>query len=214
MAKKIEGWLIRYNEMSRPIELPSGRKVFEVIQSDAFAESVAQIIAGTATIEANIEHIDDAISRIGLSGKNVLIENLAEGVYATINLLDDSLSADVFAKAQAGIVTGLSVEFDPSPANAEPSYELVDGNYLRKWSRLTLRGFAICVSPMYPGAQIVKASETVDASAARSIGSTEVEKIRREIAAMEARTADAAEQVKRAQWDIYERQGFILGIRP
>jgi HK97 family phage prohead protease len=207
MAKTIEGWLIRYNALSRPIELPSGRKVFEVIQSDAFAESVAAIVAGTATIEANIEHVDDVICRIGLSGKNVTVENRTEGVYATITLLDDTLSADVFAKAQAGIVTGLSVEFDPSPANSEPSYELVDGNYLRKWSKLSLRGFAITVDPAYPDSQIVKTTETQ----ARSLRKADAERIMAEITAIESRSADEAVRV--GQREFYERQAFILGIR-
>jgi HK97 family phage prohead protease len=153
----IEGWLIRYNDFSLPLELPSGKLCYEIIQPNAFAESVAAITMGNRTIEANIEHVDDAISRIGLTGKNVTIENLAEGVYATIRMLGDSLSNDVFIKAQAGVVSGFSVEFNPSPATSGPEYSIVDGNYVRSWSRLELCGFAICTQPCYPTAQIVRA---------------------------------------------------------
>jgi HK97 family phage prohead protease len=211
--RTIEGWLIRYNSLSLPITLPNGRQVFETILPGAFADSVASINRGEATIEANIEHVDDAISRIGLTGKNVTIEHRAEGVYATVKLVGDTISNDLFLRVQAGLVGGMSVEFKPSPANAEPAYSLANGNYVRTWAKLSLKGFAITASPAYPDAQITKATEGTAAAAAatgpaftRSIGTAEAARIQSEIEQIETRAA-----VDR-QRDYYEHQKFLLGI--
>ncbi|MCL2646028.1 MAG: HK97 family phage prohead protease [Phycisphaerales bacterium] len=208
--RTIEGWLIQYNKPSRPVTTPNGRKVYEVIMQDAFRESVDAINAGAATIECNLEHVDDAICRLGLSGKNVRLEHRKEGVYATIDLIGDSLSDDVFKRAQAGIVTGLSVEFDPSPPDAEPSYELVAGSYIRKWSKLTLKGFAICAEPMYADAQIVKATEGAtlegEATYTRSTNTADLERMQADIEAIETKAAADSRQY-------YEYQAFLLGIR-
>jgi len=205
-TRALEGWLIQYNKPSRPVTLPSGRKVYEVILADAFRESVDAINAGAATIECNLEHVDDAICRIGLTGKNVKVENRAEGVYATVTLIGDTVSDDVFARAQAGIVTGLSVEFEPSPLGVEPVYELVSGDYLRKWSKLTLKGFAITAEPMYPDAQIVKATEGEVATFARSFSAADLANIQADI---ERREIQAAEDSRKP----YEYEAFLLGIR-
>ena len=210
-TRALEGWLIQYNKPSRPVTLPSGRKVYEVILADAFRESVDAINAGAATIECNLEHVDDAICRIGLTGKNVKVENRAEGVYATVTLIGDTVSDDVFARAQAGIVTGLSVEFEPSPLGVEPVYELVSGDYLRKWSKLTLKGFAITAEPMYPDAQIVKATEgevaaVEESTYARSITAADLEKMQADIEAIESQAAADSRKY-------YEYQAFLLGIR-
>jgi HK97 family phage prohead protease len=205
--RTIEGWLIRYNTLSLPITLPNGRQVYETILPGAFAESVAAINRGEATVEANIEHVDDAISRIGLSGKNVTIEHRAEGVYATVRLVGDTISNDLFARVQAGLVGGMSVEFKPSPANAEPSYSLANGSYVRTWSKLELKGFAITANPAYPDSQITKASEGAQAPAfTRSVGTAEVTRIESEIHQHEARAA------LQRQRDYYQHQKFLLGI--
>jgi HK97 family phage prohead protease len=183
MPKVLEGWLIKYGQPTQPISLANGKSVTEVIAPGAFKASIDAINAGTATIEANIEHVDDAISRIGLSGKNVKVEDRPEGVYTIITLTDDTLSNDVFAKAQAGIVTGLSVEFQ-APGAIEPAYSIdANGNYVRTYNTLTLTGFAICTDPAYPDAQIVAAKET---TSARSIAKTEVAKIAAEVVAFDA----------------------------
>jgi len=213
--RTIEGWLIRYGKPSRPVTLPNGRKVYEVILADAFAESVDAINAGTATIEANIEHTDDAICRLGLSGKNVKIENRPEGVYATINLISDSISDDIFTRVQAGLVNGLSVEFSPDPPDAEPAYELLNGDYLRKWEKLQLTGFAVTVDPMCGDSRIVAATEGAapaveagvgEASFARSFKSADLAKMQADIERIEAQAA--AESRKR-----WEYEAFLLGIR-
>jgi len=196
-SRTIEGWLIQYGKPSRPVKLPNGRQVYEVIMQDAFRESIDQINAGAATIECNLEHEDNALCRIGLSGKNVRLEHRKEGVYATIDLIGDSLSDDVFKKAQAGIVDGLSIEFDPVPMNAEPSYGLVDGNYVRKWSKLQLKGFAICAEPMYGDSRIVKATEGADvedATFARSFRDADLEKMQADIESIEAKAASESQK--------------------
>jgi HK97 family phage prohead protease len=209
--RTIEGWLIRYNSLSLPITLPNGRQVFETILPGAFADSVAAINRGEATIEANIEHVDDAISRIGLTGKNVTVEHRAEGVYATVRLVGDTISNDLFLRVQAGLVGGMSVEFKPSPANAEPAYTLANGSYVRTWAKLSLRGFAITASPAYPDSQITKATESpatgTEAPAfTRSIDTAEAARILAEIEQHEA-----AALIQR-QRDYYEHQKFLLGI--
>jgi HK97 family phage prohead protease len=206
-TRTIEGWLIKYNSPSQPITLPTGRKVYEMILPGAFAESVDAINRGAATVEANIEHVDDAISRIGLSGKNVTVEHRNEGVYATVRLVGDTISADLFARVQAGLVTGMSVEFEPSPPDAEPAYQLVNGDYVRTWNKLTLAGFAVTTDPAYPEAQITKATETAAAPAfTRSLATAEITRIQAEIERTEAT------DMKR-QHEFYEHQAYLLGIR-
>jgi phage head maturation protease len=202
-TRKIEGWLIKYGLPSYPIDLPSGAKVQEVILQDAFAESVDAINAGEVDpIECNIEHIpDDALARLGETGVNVAIENRPEGVYATIALAADSVSDDIFDRISAGFVKGLSVEFDPAEG-IEPGYQILDGNYIREWGKLTLKGFAITAAPFYPDAMIVKATDGDTVTMQRSIKATEVDAITVEV-----------ERVKRErEWDMAERQAFLLGI--
>ena len=155
--KTIEGWLIKYGKPSSPLTLGNGKTVVEMIAPGAFADSVDQINAGKHSIEANIEHVDDAISRIGLSGKNIKVENRSEGVYATINLPDETLSNDVFAKAKLGIISGLSIEFG-TIKGFDPVYSNDGGNYIRTINKASLNGFAICAKPAYPDAQITAAT--------------------------------------------------------
>ena len=200
MPKTIEGWLIRYGELSHPIELPSGKSLYEVIMQNAFFESVEAIRAGRQTIEANIEHVDNAISRIGLTGKNVAVENRTEGVYATISLLGDSLSNDMFVKAKAGVVTGFSVEFDPDPVIATPIYSTTStGMYVRGWNRLKLRGFALCTEPCYPTAQVVRVSAFSGKPATRS--------------ASVPKTGWTMEMPAELRRQIYEHESFLWGTR-
>lgn len=199
-----EGWLIKYGMPSAPIKLPSGRSLTEIIQAGAFIASIDAINAGQAEIEANVEHVDDAICRIGLSGKNVVVQNRPEGVYATLQFLSDTISNDLFARIQAGIVTGLSVEFSPAPG-IEAAYSVdADGNYVRTWTQLILTGFAITAGPAYPDSQIIKVTD--GATFTRSLKSAEVAKIAAEI--------EAIEQARIAGRNaIYEHEKFLLGIR-
>jgi HK97 family phage prohead protease len=202
-TRTIEGWLIKYGLPSYPIDLPSGATVQEVILQDAFAKSVDAINAGEVDpIECNIEHIpDDALARLGETGVNVAIENRPEGVYATITLAADSVSDDIFDRISAGFVKGLSVEFD-TPEGVEPSYEVIDGTYIRQLSQLVLRGFAITAAPFYPDAQIVKATDGNTVTMQRSIQAAEVNTLAVEVARV----------AREREWDMAERQAFLLGI--
>ena len=204
-ARVIEGWLVKYNLPSRPLTLPSGRQVFEVIQTDAFVESVNAINAGTeAAIECDIEHKkNDALMRLGTSDINVKVENRSEGVYATVALINDTISDDIFKRINAGFVRGFSIEFDPRPKDAEPAYELINGNYLRKWARITLRGFAVTADPMYPDATITKVTEGEQVAAfARSMKQADIDLVTAEIEQLEMQR----------QHLHYKYESFLLGI--
>jgi HK97 family phage prohead protease len=203
--RTIEGWLIRYGQRSRPLALPNGRTVYEIIEPDAFRDSVAAINAGLATIEANIEHRkDDALMRLGTTDLNVTVEHRAEGVYAAVKLMPDSISEDLFVRIESGMVRGLSVEFAPAPG-VEAAYEVLgDGNYLRRWSTLLLRGFAVVAEPAYSGSTITRTTAApADATFARSLSAADAEQAAADIARIEA--------TKQRQY--YEYQGFLLGVR-
>jgi HK97 family phage prohead protease len=201
--RTVEGWLIKYESLSEPVTLPSGRKVYEVISSGAFNASVDAINAGQAVIECNVEHTDDALCRLGITGRNVTVQNRPEGVYGIVQFIGDTVSSDVFARIQAGIVSGMSVEFTASPG-VEASYSTTPtGDYVRRWSSLILRGFAITAAPAYPEAQITKATDGV--AYVRSIRKADVQSIVDEVAKLETRVT--------GEQRIYEYEKFLLGIR-
>ena len=181
--KTLEGWIIKYNKASAPMKLSNGRTVTEYMSENAFKASVDAINAGAYQIEANIEHNqNNALNRIALSGQNLKLENRSEGVYFTCNLSDETVSNDIFEKARAGIVTGLSIEFDKTPG-IEPAYSTDGaGNYTRTFKSAILKGFAITAKGFYPDAQITSAVETVNT---RSNATVELETIVKEIATIE-----------------------------
>jgi HK97 family phage prohead protease len=184
----IEGYIIKYNTLSRPIALPNGRNVYERILPGSFAESVAS----GAMVKANVEHQqNNALTKLGDTSTNIKLEHRPDGVFATVALLDDTLSQDVFKRVAGKLVNGASIEFKPY-AGVEPTYStLPNGDYLRTWNgRLNLSGFAVVDEGMYADAQIF----------ARSIDAAEKELIVAQIAVIESRLT-------------YEYEAWMLGIR-
>jgi phage head maturation protease len=202
--KTIEGWIIQYGKLSRPITLPNNIVVREQFAPAALADSVTAINAGAMQAEANIEHDDNALCRIGVTGdgKNVRIENREEGVYAYVDILPDTVSQDVYTKINAGVISDFSIEFK-APEGYEPTYAAqADGSYVRTFTRAILTGFAVTTAGLYPDAKIVAAKETPDAT--RSIRKADVEVIERELAEIQRLHAAT----------LYHRyNAFNLGIR-
>jgi HK97 family phage prohead protease len=184
-AKSFGGWAIRYLSPSIPLTLANGREVIEIFEVGAFAESVDAINAGRAQIEMNIEHEDNALCRIGLTGANLAVSNMPEGVWAALTIAGDSVSRDMFEKIKAGIVGGLSVEFR-LPDGYEPAFELdARGGYVRRVAKAILTGIAVTVEPAYPSSRIVSVSE------ARTIRARNATQIVREVELLSERYATA-----------------------
>jgi HK97 family phage prohead protease len=199
----LEGWVIRYNSLSVPWKLPSGRMVFEQVASGAFAESCAAITAGLHPIRVNVEHGGSALVQIGSTESNAQVEHRPEGVHFRMQMLADSVSADIVAKARANVVNGLSVEMNPYPGE-EAQYEVVGGDYLRTWRRMRLDGIAITTAGRYPDAVITAVSkEKPEPAMARSINDTELAAIAREVEAWQGRALIRQR----------EHEAFALGIR-
>lgn len=171
----IEGYIIRYNSLSNPWELQGGKQLAERFAAGAFSESVNNIVAGLQKIKVNVEHgRDNALLQIGSTESNVELEHRDEGVYMRMQLIDDSVSDDLYKKIKANFVNGLSIEFKPYPGE-EPSYETFDGNYVRTYRRARLDGFSVVADPRYPDAQVF----------ARSMNEDELSLIASEVAAHE-----------------------------
>jgi len=194
--RQISGYLIKYDSNSSPLNLGNGKTVIERFSPNSFADSVASINAGQRSIEANIEHQqNNAIVRLGITGKNVKLEHRNDGVFATIDLIDDTISNDVFERAKAGIVNGLSIEFKPT---INPSITASNGQYFRTITRADLTGFGIVAKPAYPESTITNVSESRALSAADVVAITEEIK---------------AHEKTRGQLDIYQYEAWLLGIR-
>jgi HK97 family phage prohead protease len=154
----VGGCLIHYGELSKPINLPNGRKVYERFAFGAFTDSVAAINAGQV-IKANIDHEgDSSMLTLGATGNNIVLEAKSDGVYMTMTWLDDTVSQDLAKRVKGNLVTGLSIEFQ-APPGMEPSYSTTpSGDYIRTFSRANLVGFAVTKDPMFVGSQIMMRS--------------------------------------------------------
>ena len=183
MKRTIEGWLIKYNSFSKPFKLNNGRLVSEVFLSGAFADSVRALNAGEYEAEINVEHrMNDALMRLATTQYNAEISHRDDGVYIVIDILDDSVSNDIFVKTKNKIVKHFSIQFQLIPG-IEPSYDAVGGNYIRKISAARLQGGSVVAKPAYDDALITKVTEDGAVVFARGaeISHEELELIEKEI---------------------------------
>lgn len=186
----LEGYVIKYGTRSAPITLPNGRKVIETILPGAFADSVAAINRREYSIAANVEHSkNNALTKLGETGKNITIEHRPDGVFMSLQPLADTLSIDITKRVESGLIRGLSIEFQPYPGE-EPAYSVINGgDYLRSWKRLKLTGFAVVDAPMYADAMVF-ARSAASAAAEAIIVAEQVSKFE-SIAARERREYEA-----------------------
>ena len=161
-GKKIKGWIIRYNQLSKPTKLNNGRLLYLRFKTGTFSKTVQAINAGQSEFRVNLDHkTEDALMQLGSINANVVLEDRPEGVWGKVELLDEFVSDAAHAKLQTGAIGGWSLEAD-YPKDREPRYEIDgDGNYIKTFDAsigMVLTGAGIVANPRFPSSVAIACS--------------------------------------------------------
>lgn len=139
-AKTITGRVLPFGELGRPKSDGLGPIVF--------SEGSVNI-ADPAAIKLNLEH-----DRTRPIGRAVTVENRADGIWATFELVDTTAARDALAEAAAGLRAGLSIEVTARELDRQQNITYVLAS--------DLTGVALVTNPAYAGAGVTSIAAVDD----------------------------------------------------